>query len=110
MANTLAIGAPGEDSDATGINGDQTDTLLHDSTLLQVGAAYVFTRNARGAWSQQAYVKASNAGRLDHFGTSLSLSADGSVLAVGASGKGGLRRSLHIYSGYSRNLEPTSLY
>lgn len=76
--NTLAVGAIGEASNATGINGDQAD----NSTTF-AGAVYIFTRNG-GIWSQQAYVKASNTGRGDQFGTAVTLSADGNTLAVGA--------------------------
>ena len=43
----------------------------------------MFSRTA-GTWTQQAYVKASNTGAYDYFGYSLSLSADGNTLAVGA--------------------------
>ncbi len=42
---------------------------------------YVFTRSA-GVWTQQAYLKASNTGRTDNFGISVSVSGD--TLAVGA--------------------------
>ena len=44
----------------------------------------VYSRNGLGAWSQQAYVKASNTGADDQFGVSVALSGDGSTLAVGA--------------------------
>ena len=43
----------------------------------------MFTRNG-GQWTQQAYVKASNADAGDQFGWSLTLSDDGSTMAVGA--------------------------
>jgi HJR/Mrr/RecB family endonuclease len=76
--STLAIGAPLEDSSATGINGNQASNATTDS-----GAVYVFTR-AGTAWTQQAYVKASNSGASDEFGAHLALSADGATLAVGA--------------------------
>ncbi len=76
--NTLAVGATGEDSNATGINGNQADDSAEAS-----GAVYVFTRSG-GAWSQQAYIKASNPGTFDGFGSSVALSADGTTLAVGA--------------------------
>ena len=80
--NTMAVGAPWEQSAATGINGDQKD-----DSLPQAGAAYVFTRSG-DAWQQQAYVKASNAGRRDNdgdqFGFSIALSGDGNTMAVGA--------------------------
>lgn len=76
--DTLAVGAPGEWSNATGINGNQADNSASDS-----GAVYVFTRSM-GTWSQQAYVKASNTESGDNFGSSVSLSESGDTLAVGA--------------------------
>ena len=76
--NTLAVGAKGEDSSAVRVGGNQSDNNASGS-----GAAYIFTR-AGTAWSQQAYVKASNTGAEDEFGYSVSLSSDGSTLAVGA--------------------------
>jgi hypothetical protein len=79
---TMAVGASGERSSATGINRDQTDAGIGDA-----GAVYVFVRDGNG-WVQQAYVKASNTevnlARGDTFGNAVALSADGSVLAVGA--------------------------
>jgi len=76
--STLAVGAPNEDSAATGIDGNQADNSAGSS-----GAAYVFSR-AGTTWTQQAYVKASNTGATDNFGVTVALSADGSTLAVGA--------------------------
>ncbi len=76
--NTLAVGAPWEDSSATGVGGDGNDDSAADS-----GAAYIFTRNGT-TWSQQAYIKASNTDPGDSFGNTLSLSGDGNTLAVGA--------------------------
>ena len=76
--NTMAVGAPYESSNARGINGNQTDNSLYAS-----GAVYVFTRQG-GVWTQQAYVKASNPGQSDHFGSSVTLSADGNTMAVAA--------------------------
>ena len=75
--DTLAVSAPGEDSSATGIDGDETDTGAQDS-----GAVYVFVRDSTGIWTQQAYIKASNTAAFDGFGTALAL--DGDTLAVGA--------------------------
>jgi len=87
--NTLAVSAHFEGSAATGVNGKQDD-----ESLPQAGAVYVFTR-AAGRWSQQAYLKASNTGRVpnpsdlsdlgdgDQFGFSIALSADGNTLASG---------------------------
>lgn len=76
--NTLAVGNVGDDSAATGINGDPID-----SSAEQSGAAYVYVRGG-GTWQQQAYIKASNTGAADEFGISVSLSDDGNTLAIGA--------------------------
>jgi hypothetical protein len=80
--NNLAVGAPQEDGNATGIGGNETD----DSAVYS-GAVYVFVRDAMGQWSQQAYVKASNTGANDSFGCDVSLTAIGDTLAVGALGE-----------------------
>ncbi len=74
--DTLVVGAPGENSNATGINGDQTDNLADDA-----GAVYVFTRNGT-VWNQQAYLKASNTNKFDSFGKSVAISGD--TIVVGA--------------------------
>src|SRR6266567_2648028 len=76
--NTLAVGAPYESSGAKGINGDQNDNSVYSA-----GAVYVYTRR-NNAWSQQAYIKASNPGQSDKFGYVVSLSQDGNTLAVSA--------------------------
>ncbi len=80
--NTMAVGTTAEDSAAKGINGNQSD-----HSALNAGAVYVFTRSG-DTWSQQAYVKASNAKAGDQFGASLALSGDGNTLAVSATGEG----------------------
>lgn len=80
--NTLAVGAPLEDSDATTINGSESNS----ATQSVFGAAYVF-RFVNNTWSQEAYVKANNAGAQDQFGFAISLSNDGNTLAVGAFGE-----------------------
>ncbi|EGW53319.1 beta strand repeat-containing protein [Candidatus Endoriftia persephonae] len=74
--STMAVGAPLEDSATTGVNSTP------DEAAADAGAVYVYVFSA-GSWSQQAYIKASNTGAGDEFGTSLALSADGNTLAVG---------------------------
>jgi len=74
--DTLAVGAQYENSCATAINGDPTN-----SGCFQAGAAYVFTRSSN-VWTQQAYLKAPNAEPEDQFGFSVALSGD--TVAVGA--------------------------
>jgi hypothetical protein len=87
--NTMAVGALTEDSASPGINGDQTD-----NSASSAGAVYVFTRTG-STWSQQAYVKAGNPDPADMFGYSVSLSADGSTLAVGSYDEGGSARGIN---------------
>src|SRR5262249_32652836 len=78
---TLAVGADAEASGASGIDGDQSDV-----STFNAGAAYLFRRQGT-TWSQEAYVKASNARTSAQFGLSVALSGDGSMLAVGAPGE-----------------------
>jgi hypothetical protein len=78
--NTLVAGSLDEDGTTTGINSTPVPDRQTDAST---GAVYVFVRN-RGAWSQQAYIKASNTSRNDWFGSRLTLSGDGNTLAVGA--------------------------
>lgn len=80
---TLAVGAASEDGNARMINGDQTN-----NGAPAAGAAYVF-RRVGTAWHQEAYIKPSNLDDYDGFGSSVALSADGSILAVGATGESG---------------------
>jgi len=87
--NTLAVGAMGEDSGATGINGDQNDNSQPGS-----GAVYVFARNG-STWSQQAYIKASNTFANTLFGYAVGLNADGNTLAASSYDEGGSARTIN---------------
>ena len=73
QGETLVVGTPYESSNA--VDGESDNSLYHS------GAAYVFTRSA-GVWTQQAYLKASNPGDRDGFGTSVGI--EGDTLIVGA--------------------------
>ncbi len=75
--NTLIVGAPGEDSSATGVGGADSNDVSGS------GAAYVFTRVGT-TWSQTAYLKASNTQSGDQFGSAVSISGNGKTVAVGA--------------------------
>src|SRR5437899_12140843 len=59
---TLAVAAPFESSNAKGINGNQ-----NDNSLYAAGAVYILVQR-NGAWTQQAYLKASNPGTNYKFG------------------------------------------
>jgi hypothetical protein len=73
---TVVVGAPGESSSATGVNGDQSDAGATRS-----GAAYVFERIG-GVWTQTAYLKASNTDALDGFGYAVAVNGD--TIVIGA--------------------------
>ena len=72
----MVVGAQYEASSSTGVNGNQNDVSATDA-----GAAYVFLRLGSN-WTQQSYLKASNTGAGDEFGTSVAIS--GTTVAVGA--------------------------
>ncbi len=74
--DTLVVGAPNHASAATGVDGDQSD-----DSAAGAGAAYVFVRDG-DTWSQQAFLKASNAQAEDRFGSSVAISGD--TIVVGA--------------------------
>jgi hypothetical protein len=76
--NTIAMGAPHENSGAKGINGNQNDHSVYSS-----GAVYVFTRRGETV-TQQAYIKASTPSDGANFGSSVALSRDGNTMAVAA--------------------------
>lgn len=77
--DTLVVGAPGEDSSAEGVDGNQVS-----NTNPNAGAVYVFERVA-GTWTQRAYLKASNTDPGDRFGGSVAISGD--TILVGATGE-----------------------
>ena len=79
--NMLAVAALEEDSNATGVGGDDIDNSAGNS-----GAVYLFLFDGTD-WYQHAYVKASNTEFGDGFGGAVALSSDGRRLAVGAPGE-----------------------
>ena len=81
--NTAALGASLEDSSGKGVNGKQDDEAAPES-----GAVYVFTRTGT-TWSQQSYVKSSNAEPYDEFGGSVALSRDGRTMVASAHAEDG---------------------
>jgi hypothetical protein len=72
----IVIGAKGEASLSSGINGDQ-----FDNSDASAGAAYVFTIS-EGNWSQEAYIKANMPSGADQFASSVAI--DGFNMVIGA--------------------------
>ena len=92
----LAVGAPFEDSNSTGINNKYgTDTKTGS------GAVYLYSAHInyniipssssqpRSTWRFDDYIKASNTGAYDQFGHSVGMSYHGEELVVGAPGEDG---------------------
>ena len=75
--DTLVVGAYFEDSDSTGIDGNESNNSADNS-----GAVYVYTRSDDSSWEKQAYIKASNTMEDNYFGYSVAISGD--TLVVGA--------------------------
>lgn len=98
--DTAVIGAPQESSSATGVNGNQAD-----NSAFKAGAAYVFVRSG-GVWSQQAYLKASNAEALDFFGWSVAVSGD--IVIVGAPEEDSAAFGVNPVNGQTSNAKPSS--
>ncbi|MET0312523.1 MAG: hypothetical protein ABW051_10765 [Burkholderiaceae bacterium] len=86
--NTLAVGAPREDSNMTGVSAAVPPDNNAGNTT---GAVYLYNR-AGGTWSAGAYVKPAQSYNNYLFGLALSLSGDGTRLAVGASTDGSSAR------------------
>jgi hypothetical protein len=82
--NTIAGGAGDEDCRMPGVFAGVTHVCQDDQPEDNSnGAVYVFARNGT-TWTQQAFIKSSNPGKEDWFGSRLTLNGDGNILAVGA--------------------------
>jgi hypothetical protein len=88
----LVVGHPNEDGAGVGVGGDPVsdcDALQPTNCASFSGAAYVYESGPSG-WSRPTYLKASNTGAFDQFGSALAVSADGDTIAVGATGEDGI--------------------
>lgn len=104
---TLAVGTPGDWSKAKGTTGSPFDftyeadllyttngtygyyyiqpkaDVAQDKSSYASGAVYIYKYTDANGWGQDGYLKASNPQTTYQFGSSLSLSGSGDVLAVG---------------------------
>jgi hypothetical protein len=93
--NTIAGGAADEDCMIPGVFAPlplvcDKDQPMNNSS----GAVYVFVRNGT-AWTEEAFIKSSNPGKEDWFGSRLTLGGDGNTLAVGAQVENGGSRGIN---------------
>ncbi|MDF1839036.1 MAG: FG-GAP repeat protein, partial [Planctomycetota bacterium] len=77
----VVVGAPSEDSSASGVNGNQSDNAAPAA-----GAAYVYERSS-GLWFQASYLKSAAPDANDSFGVAVTIS--GELIAVGVTGEDG---------------------
>jgi hypothetical protein len=87
--NTIAVGSQLEDSAAREINGKQDDESAQEA-----GTVYVFTRMG-DSWTQQYYLKGTNTEAFDEFGSSVSISRDGRIIAIGARNEASSARGIN---------------
>ena len=79
----IVVGAPGEDSAATGVGGNGADNSRSNA-----GAAYAFAWDG-SAWQPDGYLKGSTSPSDDALGTAVAISGD--TIVAGAPGNGGGR-------------------
>ncbi|MEM7182647.1 MAG: putative Ig domain-containing protein [Spirochaetota bacterium] len=85
--NYAIVSALGESNSSTSINNTDNASITDAGTATSSGAVYIFKRNSTtGDWSQDAYLKASNAEASDSFGNSIAI--DGDYIIVGAYSEG----------------------
>ena len=79
--------ASGQFGNSVSISSDGDTAIIGarnvDTTAINSGAAYIFTRSGT-TWSQQAKIQASDAQSSDNFGFDVSISSDGGTAIVGA--------------------------
>ena len=102
--DTLAVTAYLEDEATTDVHGSDPAPFLtvpyldawreRGSQADESGAVYLYTRDD-GDWTQQAYVKASNAQSGDEFGSAVALNGDGRIMAVAAHNEDSSARGLN---------------
>lgn len=96
--DTIVVTAPLEDSNATGVNGDQ-----HDNSATDSGAAYVFERTGT-VWSEVAYLKPPVSRSNLQFGgqmnTGVAVAISENTIVVGAardSTRGGFAGAAYVF-------------
>ena len=91
----LAAGAPRYSHSIAFYSRDQVDYPYRPTDFQHAGAAYLFARK-NGVWTQTDKIRASAADERDGFGAAVSLSADGTTLAIGAPEEGAIGQGTHM--------------
>ncbi len=89
--DTIVVGATGDDSNASGVDGNEAS---NNST--NCGAAYVGVRGANGKWARQAYLKASLPKPQAFFGQAVAI--DGNTIAIGAPGQTNYTGAVYVFA------------
>ncbi|MDQ3295877.1 MAG: FG-GAP repeat protein, partial [Myxococcota bacterium] len=87
--SVIAVGAPFEDSAASGFGGNASD-----NTLANAGAIFVFRRNS--GWATE-YIKAAAPAQSAELGASVALAADASLLVAGSPGPGNASQYIFLF-------------
>ena len=93
FGDSIAVGARGEDSSTSAINGNQ-----NDDSLSSAGAAYIFTRTGTN-WAQESYLKASSPIMDGYFGAAVSLYGDKVLVGAPADPAGTGNAELYLRRG-----------
>jgi hypothetical protein len=85
----IIVGARYEDSDASGVNTNASNS----------GAAYIYTYDSSSSsWGSEARIKASDAGSSDYFGESVAMDSAGTTVIVGAHRESNWVGAAYIYT------------
>ena len=84
------------DDDTAVVGAFQPDYVDSGTNVSRPGAAYVYTKDSNGAWSQQAKLTASDGAAGDEFGVSVAV--DGDTVVVGARGNVSKTGAIYVFT------------
>ena len=84
------------DDDTAVVGAFQPDYVDSGTNVSRPGAAYVYTKDSNGAWSQQAKLTASDGADGDEFG--ISVAVDGDTVVVGARGNVSKTGAIYVFT------------
>ena len=90
QAKLRAGDAASDDLFGVSVSLDADTALIGAPNESRTGAAYIYTRNGSGEWSEQAKLLAGDASRSDRFGHSVALTGDTAVIGAWEADSNGL--------------------